>query len=155
MRWHACRALAQACWSSGPVDQQRGQAILASQFWELKAALHSIDFRQGALFASAGRDHCPSDGLRGSDDAPMMLRQALRRIRRPRISFIQGLHSKACDCIRVERKPAFLGPLIPQGRSPSPCYAADACLIPGTTQFGRILVGQTRNARHSYDDCRA
>lgn len=38
----------------------------------------------------------------------MTMRQAIPWIGRPRISSIRDLHSKAYDCIRFERKPAFL-----------------------------------------------
>ena len=44
---------------------------------------------------------------RGSDDDRMTSRPHSRRIHRPRLSYIRGLHSKASDGSRLPAKPAF------------------------------------------------
>lgn len=83
----------------------------------------------------------------------MKLRSALHWIGRPSISFVRGLHGKACDCIRFEGDLRFCRRIIAYDCSPLPCYDVDARSVLGATRFGRILVsradGNANTTKHA------
>ena len=74
------------------------------------------------------------------DDSPMTPSRTRPCIRRPRISYIQGLHSK----VPAGRTRVSIYGIAPDPRSSPPCYLVSIRSAGGATQTSRILVRRQR-----------
>jgi len=80
----------------------------------------------------------------GSDDGPMTPRPATLWLPRPCISFIRGLHSKACPGIRCGGNLRFLRPDHSRRPLTITVLRCRSGLVLSATQFSRILVRKQR-----------